>query len=82
VVGCASGEEVYSLAMLICEQAERESTPPRIQIFATDIDEEALEIARRGAYPLNIGEKISSDRLERFFTREDDFYRVKRRSGR
>jgi two-component system, chemotaxis family, CheB/CheR fusion protein len=78
VVGCASGEEVYSLAILLCEQAAREATPPRIQIFATDIDEPALEVARRGSYPQSIGERISQDRLERFFTREDGAYRVKK----
>ena len=48
VAGCATGEEAYSIAMLLCEHAERHKDPPKIQIFATDIDEQAIAEAREG----------------------------------
>ncbi len=79
VAGCASGEEVYSLAMLLYEQiTTRNDAPPRVQIFATDIDEEGIETARRGCYPESIVDHVSADRLERFFTREDGGYRARK----
>ncbi len=53
VAGCSSGEEAYTLAMLIADAAERHETRPYVQIFATDIDEKMLDIARSGAYPLS-----------------------------
>ncbi|MCT2559174.1 PAS domain-containing protein [Tsuneonella sp. YG55] len=53
VAGCSSGEEAYSLAMLVADAAERHGTRPYVQIFATDIDEKMLDIARAGAYPLS-----------------------------
>ena len=131
VVGCSTGEEVYSLAMLLREEmarlreresggmgewasggvaadatgegagargavGEREgagaaavshspipplshsSAPPRVQIFATDIDGDAVDVARQGRYPESIGEHVSQERLERFFTREKGQYRVRK----
>ena len=51
VAGCATGEEAYSIAMLLCEHAERLSEPPRLQVFATDIDEQSIAEAREGVYP-------------------------------
>lgn len=67
VPGCASGEEVYSIAMLMCEQTERISTAPQVQIFATDIDENALAVARAGRYPEALLDSVSPERRRRFF---------------
>jgi two-component system CheB/CheR fusion protein len=78
VVGCASGEEAYSLAILLCEHAATVTNVPKIQIFATDIDERALETARKGWYPEAIAEHISPERLERFFIKQDNAYQIKR----
>lgn len=76
VPGCATGEEVYSLAILLCEYRERAPAPPRIQIFATDIDEAALELARAARYPAASLEGVSPERLERFFVAESGSYAV------
>jgi two-component system CheB/CheR fusion protein len=78
VVGCASGEEAYSLAILLCEHAATQDDAPKTQIFATDIDERTLEMARKGRYPESIAEHVSAERLERFFTKHDNAYQVKR----
>lgn len=78
VVGCASGEEAYSIAILLCEHASKLDNPPRIKIFATDIDERGLEMARKGRYPEGIAEYVSPERLERFFIKQDHAYQVKR----
>lgn len=69
VPGCATGEEAYSLAILLHEYAQTVQNPPKIQIFATDIDQEALEIARRGLYPESIVSDIPTKRLTRYFTK-------------
>jgi two-component system CheB/CheR fusion protein len=78
IVGCASGEEAYSVGILLSEHASTLSAPPAIQIFATDIDERGLEMARTGCYPQSIADHVSPERLERFFTKEDGAYRVRR----
>src|SRR5256714_1427306 len=78
VAGCATGEEAYSIAMLLCEYAERLEQPPSIQIFATDLDEHAITDARSGMYPATIETDVSLERLRRFFEREDGRYRVKK----
>ena len=78
VVGCASGEEAYSIAILLCEHAATLDNAPRIKIFATDIDERGLEMARKGLYPDAIAEHVSPERLERFFNKQDHSYQVKR----
>ena len=78
VVGCASGEEAYSLAILFCEHSATIMNAPKIQIFATDIDDRGLETARKGRYPESIAEHVSPERLERFFIKQDSFYQVKR----
>lgn len=78
IVGCASGEEAYSIAILLCEHAATLRNPPRIQIFATDIDPRGLEVARRGSYPASIAEHVSPERLNRFFVLQEQFYQVKR----
>jgi two-component system CheB/CheR fusion protein len=78
VVGCASGEEAYSIAILLCEHASTLASPPRLQIFATDIDERGLETARKGVYPESISEHVSAERLERFFSKQEKEFQVKR----
>jgi two-component system CheB/CheR fusion protein len=69
VPGCATGEEAYSIAMLLSEYAAALRSPPRIQVFATDIDEEALQIARAGYYTIAQLDAVPPGRLERFFQR-------------
>jgi two-component system CheB/CheR fusion protein len=77
VPGCASGKEVYSLAMLLAEQAERGGGKTNFQIFATDADFAALAKARTGIYaPEDLGGNISDERLKRFFSRRDGRYQV------
>ena len=77
VTACASGEEAYTLAMLLVEESERAGKHLDIKIFATDMAERTLQNARQGVYPGGIEAEISADRLERFFQREDAVYRVR-----
>ncbi len=72
VPGCATGEEPYSLAMLLLEHQSAAQSSCRLQIFATDVDESALAVARRGTYPEGISADVSSERLARFFTRVNE----------
>ncbi|PLR27947.1 chemotaxis protein CheR [Caulobacter zeae] len=76
IPACATGEEVYSIAMLICEYMDRASVSPRVQIFATDIDERALAVARAGRYPDTFLDGVSPERRNRFFLAEGDLYAV------
>ena len=76
VVGCATGEEVYSLAMVLSEHAATLVDPPRIQLFATDIDEKGYAWARAGLYSAAAVANISPDRLNRFFVKEAGGYRI------
>jgi two-component system CheB/CheR fusion protein len=78
VAGCATGEEAYSLAMLLREHAAKLDKPPQVQVFATDIDSQALEAARQAIYPEAIAEQISPERLARFFVRHGNMYQVSR----
>jgi two-component system CheB/CheR fusion protein len=78
VPGCATGEEVYSIAILVLEEASRRDDRPEIQLFASDLDTSALAAAREGSYPLAIQTDVSDDRLRRFFVREGDHYRIRR----
>src|SRR5438067_8851604 len=78
VPGCATGQEAYSIAMLLCEQAERLDSPATIQVFATDIDEEAVQDGRAGVYPMTIEADVSQERLRRFFLRDHGRYRIKK----
>ena len=77
-VGCATGEEAYSLAILMLEEAERRGAYPNIQIFASDLDDGALGTAREGRYPRAIEADISEERLGRFFVSEVEHYRVRK----
>ncbi len=78
VAGCATGEEAYSLAILLLEEASRRDLRPEIQIFATDLDSGALAAAREGRYTTAIEEDVSEERIHRFFVREGDHYRIRK----
>ncbi|HKW54942.1 MAG TPA: chemotaxis protein CheB [Stellaceae bacterium] len=76
VPGCATGEEAYSLAILLREQLAGADARPKVQIFATDIDDQALETARTGRYSEASARDVSAERLERFFVKDGNYYRV------
>jgi two-component system, chemotaxis family, CheB/CheR fusion protein len=78
VPACATGEEAYSIAMLLSEYARTLDAPPTLQIFATDLDEDVLLEARNGVYPAAISADVSAERLRRFFIKEHHGYRVRR----
>jgi len=77
-VGCATGEEAYSLAMLLLEEASRREEAPRLQVFASDLHERSLERAREGFYPGDIETDVSEQRLRRFFHQENGGYRIRK----
>ena len=79
VPGCSTGEEAYSLAIAF-KEAVAELRPAQsysLQIFATDLDKDSIERARQGNYPTNIASDVSEARLERFFVKEEQGYRVR-----
>jgi two-component system CheB/CheR fusion protein len=78
VAGCATGEEAYSIAMLLSENLSTSGGIPNLQVFATDLDQEAVQIAREGYYKDAEVADVSPERLRRFFTRETHGYRVRR----
>jgi two-component system CheB/CheR fusion protein len=78
VAGCATGEEAYSMAMLLAEAADHSVDPPGTQVFATDLDEAAIADAREGFYTEADVADVSPERLRRFFSREAGGYRVRR----
>ena len=78
VSACATGEEAYSMAILIDEAISKSDKPIEVKIFATDIDSDALETTARGIYSENISNDISAKRLEKYFTYTGNRYRVKR----
>jgi PAS domain S-box len=75
-VGCATGEEAYTLGMLLLEEASRRPNPPQIQVFATDLHEPSLQYGREALFSDMIEAEITPERLERFFRRESGGYRV------
>ena len=79
VVGCASGEEAYSVAILLVEAVERRQLSNGIKVYATDIDEYAIKIARRGVYPDSIAAEVPEKFLDKYFVRvkNDHCYRIK-----
>jgi two-component system, chemotaxis family, CheB/CheR fusion protein len=79
VPGCATGEEAYSIAIALAENLTAPADARRVQIFATDVSGEAIDVARAGTYPLTIVSDVSPDRLARFFERSDGGYRVSKR---
>jgi two-component system CheB/CheR fusion protein len=76
VPGCATGEEVYSLAILVREHTGSLPHPPRVQIFATDIDDRALSVARAARYPSALMDAVSEERRARFFQQDGDAWVV------
>ncbi|RFZ81346.1 chemotaxis protein CheR [Mucilaginibacter terrenus] len=80
IAGCSTGEEAYSAAMLLIECLEdmKKKEWPKIQLFATDLDAEAIDHARNGIYFDNIVADVSEQRLEKFFTKRDNTYQVKK----
>ena len=85
VAGCASGEEAYSIAIVLHEllDAQRNAHNPhapdiRLQIYATDLDDDAIATARAGKFPPNIAQDVAPERLRRFFSKEEDGYKVKK----
>ncbi len=77
-IGCSTGEEAYSLAMLLLEQAANRSDEPLLQVFASELSSDVLQQAREGVYPQEIAASMSQERLQRFFTCENGRYRVRR----
>jgi chemotaxis methyl-accepting protein methylase len=80
VAGCSTGEEAYTLAMVFREALDKITPRKRLSllIYATDLDRDAIDRARKGFYPDNIRSDVSPDRLERFFTREEPGYRIRK----
>jgi two-component system, chemotaxis family, CheB/CheR fusion protein len=78
VAGCSSGEEAYSVAIAIHEQIEALKIECEVQIFATDLDVEAIAMARTGFYTETSLENVSAERLQRFFHPQEDGYQVKK----
>ncbi|MGC2225229.1 MAG: chemotaxis protein CheB, partial [Methylocella sp.] len=76
IVGCSTGEETYSLAMLFREQITAAKRNVKLQVFASDVDPDAVASAREGLYPEAIEADVSPARLARFFSKEDHGYRV------
>ncbi|KJS32391.1 MAG: hypothetical protein VR64_07605 [Desulfatitalea sp. BRH_c12] len=78
IPGCATGEEAYSVAILVKECMRELNIHREVQIFATDIDAKAIEKARQGVYLVNIATDVSPERLERFFVPGDNQYQIKK----
>jgi len=78
VAGCASGEEAYSIAILLRELMDQTQREFKVQMYATDLDEDAIAVARAGSYPPNIAQDITPERLRRFFIKDDAGYHVKK----
>jgi two-component system CheB/CheR fusion protein len=79
VPACSTGEEAYSIAIAFYEYIRESRTEIKVQIFATDIDNEAIEIARAGVYPESISVDVSSERLKKFFSKENSSFRVSKK---
>lgn len=77
-IGCSTGEEAYSLAILFLEVANILKLHFKIQVFASDIDAQAIEHARMGIYPDSIAADVSAERLNKYFIKEDNSYKVKK----
>ncbi len=78
IPGCSTGEEAYSLAMVLRECLDNSAKRVNLQLFGTDIDSYAIEKAREGLFPASISADLSQARLKRFFTQEGDFYRIRK----
>jgi two-component system CheB/CheR fusion protein len=78
VPGCSTGEEVYSLAIVLRECLDQVPNRIKLQLFGTDIDNHAIEQARDGTFPVSIEADVSTDQLKRFFTKKGDFFRIRK----
>ena len=80
VCGCATGEEAYSIAILLVEHLETLKQAFKVQVFATDLDAQAIALARAGVYPASIAGDVTPERLARFFTRDTESggYRIQK----
>ena len=78
VAGCSTGEEAYSIAMLLCELMDSCDQDFNVQIYSTDLDDSVIAVARAGIYPPNIAQDVSAERLRRFFIKEENGFRVKK----
>ena len=76
IPGCATGEEAYSLAIILDEQIRKTNRLYDVQIFATDLDKTAIDVARKGLYPQGIVADVSPERLKNYFTLEDHSFRI------
>ena len=76
--GCSTGEEAYSLAMLLNDQLQLDASAASMQLFATDIDERAISVGRAGLYPQAIVTDVPPSRLRHYFIKEDDHYRIRK----
>jgi len=82
VPACSTGEEAYSIAIVCKEYIDETKSDLKVQVFATDADKTAIEIARAGVYPDSIAVDVSNERLQRFFTKNPGTYSIKRKSGK
>ena len=78
VAACATGQEAYSIAMMLAEHGATLPKPAEVQLFASDIDEHAISLARTGSYPTAIAMDVPSGKLRQFFTKEDGCYRIRK----
>ena len=78
VAGCATGEEAYTIAMLLCETAAEATSAPDVQVFATDLDEQAIARARNGFYTSAETADVSPERLRRHFVKDHEGFRIRR----
>ncbi|WP_340123815.1 chemotaxis protein CheB [Methylobacter svalbardensis] len=78
VAGCATGEEAYSIAIVLSELMDEYRYEFKVQLYSTDLAEDTINTARAGYYPPNIAQDVTPERLRRFFIKEDGGYRVKK----
>ena len=78
IAGCATGEEAYSIAILLRELMDEGHLDFKVQIYATDLDDDAIATARAGTFPQSIVQDVTPERLRRFFVKEEAAYRVKK----
>jgi len=78
VAGCSTGEEAYSIAILLREFMTKTRQEFKVQIYSTDLDEDVITVARSGFYAPNIVSDVTPDRLQRFFIKEESGYRIKK----
>lgn len=78
IPACSTGEEAYTIAMLLAEHCETDEKGLQVKIFATDLADNNLAHARRGTYPASMVESLSPERLDRFFEKTGESYRIKR----